>query len=355
MSQFKYRSGLVVGKFSPLHAGHQYLISTAASQCEHLTILNYSNPSLPGCDAEERRFWLSNFCAEFSNVSLHILEDDLPDNDAPASKHRAFCAEFLLYDLEISVDVVFSSEDYGDDFAFYLSTYFSLHFSNVAFKNVTTVRHVCLDKSRIKFPISGTDIRSNPQKFASFLSPTVLSSFIPRVAVLGGESSGKSTLVDDLALKTGFPGVPEYGRQLYDELGGALRYEDMVKIAGQQISLEREATINLPAANKPVLFCDTTPLTTAFYSQCLFNRVSTKLQKAANRSYDFYVLCSNDIPFCQDGTRKDDEFRNYGYLFYKDWLKENGHPFIEVSGSRQQRVQQVLDWIKAPRKLSEQN
>ena len=34
-----YRHGLVLGKFSPPHAGHHHLVRTASDRCERLTVL----------------------------------------------------------------------------------------------------------------------------------------------------------------------------------------------------------------------------------------------------------------------------------------------------------------------------
>ena len=55
----RFRRGLIVGKFSPLHRGHQYLIERALAECEELVLLSYAKPELPGCDTVRRRRWLT--------------------------------------------------------------------------------------------------------------------------------------------------------------------------------------------------------------------------------------------------------------------------------------------------------
>ncbi|WVM93405.1 adenylyltransferase/cytidyltransferase family protein [Halopseudomonas pachastrellae] len=55
-----YRTGLVVGKFSPLHSGHRYLIDTATAACDQLLILSYSRPEFAGCTSALRQQWLNN-------------------------------------------------------------------------------------------------------------------------------------------------------------------------------------------------------------------------------------------------------------------------------------------------------
>ncbi|CDL50686.1 Nicotinamide-nucleotide adenylyltransferase, NadR family / Ribosylnicotinamide kinase [Escherichia coli ISC41] len=53
-----FATGLVVGKFAPLHCGHEKLINTALAQCEELFIISYSVPEMPDCEPEKRLTWL---------------------------------------------------------------------------------------------------------------------------------------------------------------------------------------------------------------------------------------------------------------------------------------------------------
>lgn len=52
--QHCFNTGLVVGKFSPLHRGHQALIDHALTRCERVLLLSWSQPEMPGCEAERR-------------------------------------------------------------------------------------------------------------------------------------------------------------------------------------------------------------------------------------------------------------------------------------------------------------
>src|SRR4051812_5145184 len=55
----RFRCGLVVGKFSPLHRGHEYVIRRAMEDCEEVAIISYSKPEYPGCQAIRRERWLA--------------------------------------------------------------------------------------------------------------------------------------------------------------------------------------------------------------------------------------------------------------------------------------------------------
>ena len=61
-----YANGLVVGKFAPLHAGHEALINTALEQCETVCIISYSSPEIRGYEPEKRLNWLTT---RFRNVA----------------------------------------------------------------------------------------------------------------------------------------------------------------------------------------------------------------------------------------------------------------------------------------------
>src|SRR5436190_7066726 len=50
----RFRRGLVVGKFAPLHRGHELVIRRASDACEEVVIISYCKPEFAGCDAERR-------------------------------------------------------------------------------------------------------------------------------------------------------------------------------------------------------------------------------------------------------------------------------------------------------------
>ena len=54
----RFSIGLVVGKFAPLHLGHEWLIRQAQEQCEQLVLLSWACPELAGYEPERRANWL---------------------------------------------------------------------------------------------------------------------------------------------------------------------------------------------------------------------------------------------------------------------------------------------------------
>lgn len=343
------RRGLVVGKFAPLHLGHELVIRRALDCCAELVVISYSNPELPGCGPALRARWLAEL---FPAARVLVVGAgagprlDPPPNDAAGPVHRAFVARLCLEVLHTTVDAVFTSEDYGPPFAAALTAAF-----RARDPQAPAVQHVAVDPARACVPISASRIRADVHAARRWLNPAVYASFVGRVCLLGGESSGKTTLAETLARRWETRWVPEYGRERWIQQGGALRLEDMADIGRRQLASEEQGA----RAATRWLFCDTSPLTTAFYSHELFDRVDPALAALLPPPdhYALTVLCAPDFPFAQDGTRRDGAFRERQHAWYLERLRAPGvGPWMLASGSIAQRTAQVsarLDALTAAR------
>ena len=103
-----------------------------------------------------------------------------------------------------------------------------------------------------------------------------------RIAMLGAESSGKSTLCEALARRHASVLVPEYLREFVDTMGRVPFEEDQFDIARTQRAREDAAALQA----RDYLFCDTTPLMTALYSRVYWGRVDAQLTELA-RTHDY--------------------------------------------------------------------
>jgi len=184
----RFNVGLVVGKFSPLHLGHEALITIARSRCQHVILVSYSLPELPGCEADKRRRWLNTRfpdcrCLVVTPQQAESWGMTLPDNLEADSLHRHFTASLCLDILRCKPDAVFTAEDYGDGFAQVLSARFG-----------KPVEHIRTQRLADFPAISGTLIRSDVHQYRHLLAAEVYADFVERICLLGGESTGKSTL-----------------------------------------------------------------------------------------------------------------------------------------------------------------
>lgn len=345
-AEAEFNRGLIVGKFCPLHLGHELLINTALQQCRELILISYSKPEFPGYERERRDIWLQ---ARFPHTNRLVIDDDylraeaakrgldnvpvIPHNDDSEHAHRVFVGWLCHFFLQVQVDAVFTSEDYGNGFAKVLTQYFQ-RFTPSA----KAVRHICVDKPRAQVSVSGTAARSDIHAHRQFIAPEVYGGFVERICLLGGESTGKTTLAARLAEALNTPWVPEFGRELWERKKGQLQYNDMQHIGETQIRNENEAALK----SNRWLICDTSPLTTMFYSQAMFNRVDDQLRVMADRKYHRVFLCAPDFDFVQDGTRKDEVFRQQQHLWYLEQLNRRGVCFHLLTGDLTTRTKTAL-------------
>ena len=335
----KYGLGLVVGKFAPLHQGHEALIDHASKQCDQLLILSYTKPEFDRCGVVNRRKWLSERFPQHESVVIddHWLHSEcrrlglpvrpMPENSEDDSTQQAFLAWLLESVLSRKPDAMFCSESYGPPCAALL-THALAH----------PVEAVVVDLHRTQHPISASEIRRAPLRHLDWLSPPVRAAFVPRICLLGGESTGKTTLATALAHRFGCEWVPEYGRELWERKNGVLSEADLLDIAKEQVRREDEAA----GHSRPFLFCDTSPLTTWGYSLWMFGRPSDELALLAQRPYDLYVLCEPDFPFVQDGTRRDESFRTTQQAWYENQLSVPTNAIVRVTGPIAKRIESLV-------------
>ena len=345
-----FRQGLVVGKFCPLHRGHMHLIASAIAACDAVLVISYTKPGFDRCDRAARQRWFDEL---YPGVRSVVLDDEelvrlcrqrgvplrvLPNDDDDAAAHREFCAWICHILCGVTVDAVFTSEDYGDGFAAALSAYYSVHPGRSH-----AVRHVCVDRLRLAVPVSGTRVRADPELERDYLHPAVRAGFIDRVCLLGGESSGKTTLAAALAQRLETNWAPEVGRERWEERGGPLDYDDMLAIGRDQVAREDA----LARTARRWLVCDGSALTSLFYSLDGFGRAEPELEVLARRRYAAILVCAPDFPFVQDGTRRDAAFRARQHRWYLDRLAQMEMPYTQVAGPLDRRIDTALATLAA--------
>jgi NadR type nicotinamide-nucleotide adenylyltransferase len=160
-----------------------------------------------------------------------------------------------------------------------------------------------------------------------------------RVAILGAESSGKSTLAAALAAHYGTLWVPEYLREFVDTQGRVPCEADQYRIAQTQLARENAAA----AAASDFLFCDTTPLMTALYSMVYWGRVDPDLAALnARHDYAFTLVTAPDGPWVPDGLQRESAaVRESVHRQLLATLASRRIAFTLVHGSLAQRLQTV--------------
>lgn len=166
-----------------------------------------------------------------------------------------------------------------------------------------------------------------------------------RIAVLGAESTGKSTLAAALAAHYRTVWVPEYLREFVEEKQRTPQEKEQFLIASTQLEREDDAA----RAAGTFLFCDTTPLMTAVYSQFYFGSVDAMLESLLRvHCYDFTIVTEPSTPWIADGLqRESDAVRQAVHTLLLATLAAEAIPFLLVSGDVAERVQQVDTYLSA--------
>ncbi|MPY67708.1 AAA family ATPase [Deinococcus sp. SDU3-2] len=324
--------GLVIGKFAPLHRGHQLLIETALSRCASVTVWCYSAPDFPEMPTEQRTGWIR---ALYPTVRVIAGAPGCPPNDAPDAVHQAY-VQSVVQTWPRPVDGIFSSETYGEPLADRLGA-----------------RHHLVDLHRAAVPVSGTRVREDVHAHRAFLHPLVYAHFVQKVAVLGAESTGKTTLAEALARRYGTGWVHEYGAEVFLERGGQLTTPDFTAIARGHRAREDQAVLG--GGPHRFLFSDTNAMTTAMFAFMMTRAAEPELLKLAaecRTRYAHVVVCDDGLPFDSSHWRASENVRaiHQGLILHD--LAVRGIPHTLVRGSVAQRVEQVCAVLDAPLPVS---
>lgn len=186
-----------------------------------------------------------------------------------------------------------------------------------------------------------------------------------KITIVGPESSGKTTLCEQLMVHYQCGMVSEVAREFLDEREGNYEEADLLEIAVLQRDLEqsglgwaeeREVEIHTPPVLReqarrqrllPRLFlCDTDMITIRIWAQEKFGRVDPQLEKLVQTvHYDHWLLCKPDIPWVADPYRENPHDRDRLFTVYENTLKELKRPYIIIEGDREQRMNKATAFL----------
>ena len=167
------------------------------------------------------------------------------------------------------------------------------------------------------------------------------------ITLLGGESTGKSTLAQALqrhlndTLGIAAARVPEHLRSWCETMGRAPQSHEQAERAQAQTRLIDQASAQ-PGVR--VVVADTTALMVAAYSELYFNdRSLYPAALAQQRRYSLSLLMGLDLPWVADGLFRDSPaVREATDTALRRELHAAGIPFHTVYGQGDARLQQAL-------------
>ncbi len=166
-----------------------------------------------------------------------------------------------------------------------------------------------------------------------------------KIVAIGPESTGKSTLCEQLANHYKTIWVKEYAREYLLKNGTDYTYENLLDIAKGQVQLENS---KLEIPNSKLIFIDTDLYVMKVWNEFVFNKCHRWiLDQIVERKYDLYLLCNVDLPWVKDELREypDLESRQKLYHIYKDIVINQSVPWIDISGNYEERLQKAITAI----------
>jgi NadR type nicotinamide-nucleotide adenylyltransferase len=322
------KTGLTLGKFAPLHKGHQFVIETALKAVDRLIVLIYDCPDIETLPLPVRAEWIRKLYP-----SVMVMEAwDGPTETGLDPRITQMHDEYLLRILSgQQITHFFSSEAYGEHVSFALNA-----------------KHCLVDSDRKQIPISGTVIRANPFAHRSQMDPLVYSDHITKVVFLGAPSTGKSTIVEALASRYASIMMPEYGREYWEshQIERRLSQQQLVEIATGH--LQREDTLSMNANR--YLFIDTDASTTLQFARYYHGYADEALVQLADKAksrYDLFFLCEPDIPYDDTWDRSGEASRNEMHRRIEADLLARKVPFVRLAGALEDRMSKVDAVLKS--------
>ena len=322
--------GLYLGKFAPLHKGHQSCIETAMKETDEVIVVIYDEPTVTNTPLPVRADWIRQLYSG-ARTPVTVIEGwTLPTErgytDEKKREHEEAIIE-LLGDRSEEITHFYSSEEYGE------------HMSNAL-----DAKDRRVDMDRTEVPISATEIRESPLENRQYIDPVVYADLITRVVFLGGPSTGKTTLARELADEFDTAWMSEYGREYWakNQVDGRLTPEQLVTLATGHTGRERSQLMDA----EEYLFVDTNPIYTYAYSHYYHGHAPEELEEMAKEcafTYDVVFLCGCDVPFEDTPDREGVQTRDRLHKHTKAFLQEHNIEYIKLRGSVEERMDTVID------------
>ena len=335
----KYKVGMYGRSFDPLHIGHLHDIIRAASMCEELYVMISWCEGRESTSKELRYRWIYNNVKNLNNVKIILIEDKAVSKEEYNTDHYwEKGANDIKNAIGKKIDAVFCGSDY---------------LGTNRFESLYSPESEVIYFDRSEVPISSTEIRFDVYKNWQYIPPICRPYYAKKILIVGGESTGKSTLVENLAIAYNTNFVKEIGRDTCKIAGGEEfmnkydLYENMLRQKTEEINA-------LKTCNK-LLFIDTDAITTKFYGNFLLNdkediKECNDLADAITKinEFDLILFLEPDVAWGQDGTRNEkiatDRIKYSNQI--KELFNEQGIEYISIGGTYLDRFNKAKEIIK---------
>lgn len=311
-----HKHGLVLGKFMPLHIGHQALFQFAMRCCEHITIIidHIKNQSI---DLNTRKKWVQQLYPQATVICLPSPMPQLPQ------EHQEFWAiwtQTIQSVLSSPLDVCIGSEPYIALLAQHLSC-----------------EHIQYDRGIL--PISASHIKKEPLTYWNYLSKPARNTYQKHIRFIGPESTGKSTCAQQIATAFQSMLIPEYAKTLIEAQNGSFHYHDVLPTAQSQIN----GYLSAQEFSNYFVIHDTDALTAKIWSLLLFNQYPGEIDAFIDSEHfdlTFLFAVDHHTPFVPALHRPCTPPLSERHTFFhtiKTHLEARSEAFIIIDGNYNDR------------------
>lgn len=314
--------GLILEAFLPPHRGHQLLLDFARAYVDSLQIVVDTSPGDP-IPAAQRVAWLRELAP---TAVVHQLPTAAPRPKAAQASDWSVLIERIRRILPHGPDVVFSTGPEGIELAARLGA-----------------RYAPFDEPGALAPIAATSLHQAPLAHWHDLPDCIRAHYARRIAVIGPESTGKTTLVQGLAAHFGTIWVPEYARSYADAKRAPLDRTDVEPIARGH----RAAEEALARRCNRLLFVDTDAVMTTLYARIYYGDCPAWIDElAATRRYDLYLLAAPDVPWVADSQRDLPQRREEFFAACRKALEAKLARFEIIQGDWEARLSHAIEAVR---------
>lgn len=350
------RIGVIFGKFYPVHTGHINMIYEAFSKVDELHVVVCTDTErdlklfqeskmkrMP--TNQDRLRWMQQiFKYQKDQIFIHHLVEDGIPSYPNGWEGWSSAVKNLLVSKNVNPSIVFSSEIQDKE----------------PYEKYLGLEVVLVDPQREFFNVSATKIRTNPFHYWKFIPKEVRPFFAKTIAILGGESSGKSVLVNKLATVFNTTSAWEYGREfVFEQLGGdeqAMQYSDYPQMA---LGHQKYVDYAVRHAHKVALI-DTDYITTQAFCIQYEGKPHPFLDSMIKEyPFDVTILLNNNTRWVNDGLRSlgSERQRQRFQQLLKKLLDKYNVPYIEITSpsylERYNQAKEIVEKILNDEEISD--
>lgn len=334
--------GVMIGHFEPLHLGQIRSVIQACGQVETLCLFIIPHPQPNpkfAINLKDKARWLTMALADLPFIKVALLPDtNFPSfDDGSLSQSLEAVNATLTYVLDSVAELTATSDK-------------PVLFVDENHPLANAELTLAVKTLPVQSEFDSQKIHANPARYWHAIHPQARPSYTKTVAIVGGESSGKTTLLHKLVNHYGASYALEMGRVFVEtDLGGTelgMQYSDYPLMASDHEQAIRTAK---QLALAPLTFVDTDFVTTQAFCEEYEGQTHPFLTACIDTfRLDYTIMLDNNTPWVADGMRtlgSHEQRERFENRLKKIFAHHNIEPFYIDSPDYHQRFLQAVEFI----------